>query len=398
MTKVKINTVPFSSLHASNLFVDTVYEGGTTGNTSDEVLSKLTNVCNSRGFRKRYIENSKGKRAKELAYVCIYSTGEEIEWCDIMDRSLGRFTYYGDNRIAGNPILKTTAGGNRFLQAIFSNLSVGLRKQIPPVFVFQKYCGRDVIFLGLAVPGDRRINPQEALVALWAQNKAGRYQNYRAHFTILDIPEIDHHWLEDLKKGNGYQSLYAPKVWKKWVDTGEYTPLITEKNPIQYRKANEQLPSPGSNEFKMLETLIGHFSNPYDFEECACKIVQIMDSNIISIETTRRTRDGGRDAIGKYRVGPASAGIELEFALEAKRYRMDNSVGVKETSRLISRIKHRQFGIFVTTSYVADQAYKEIVEDEHPIVIISGKDIIDILMHAGINDVRLLREWLDANF
>ena len=77
---------------------------------------------------------------------------------------------------------------------------------------------------------------------------------------------------------------------------------------------------------------------------------------------------------------------------------MDNPVGVKETSRLISRIKHRQFGIFITTSYVGDQAYKEIIEDEHPVVIISGKDIIEILLNAGIGSVEQLSDWLKANF
>ena len=148
----------------------------------------------------------------------------------------------------------------------------------------------------------------------------------------------------------------------------------------------------------MLQAIIDYFPDPYDFEECACKIAQIMDSNIIQISTTRRTRDGGRDANGKYRVGNPSNGIELEFALEAKRYDVNNSVGVKETSRLISRIKHRQFGVFVTTSYVADQAYKEIIEDEHPIVIISGRDIVDILLSAGVGSVEHLKDWLKANF
>lgn len=123
-----------------------------------------------------------------------------------------------------------------------------------------------------------------------------------------------------------------------------------------------------------------------------------MDPNIISIEQTRRTRDGGRDAFGKYRVGPASGGIEIEFALEAKRYNFNNSVGAKETSRLISRIKQRQFGIFVTTSFVGDQAYKEIIEDQQPIVVIAGRDIIDILITAGINDKDILNDWLNANF
>lgn len=242
------------------------------------------------------------------------------------------------------------------------------------------------------------MNPQDALVSVWAQNKDGRYQNYKSTFTILDIPQIDRRWLVDLENGHGYESQYAPRVWKRWVSKNEYRPLITEKNPIQYRKANEQLPVPGSLEYQMLDTLINHFTDPYAFEACACKIAQIMDSNIISIETTRRTRDGGRDAVGKYRVGSTANGIELEFALEAKRYKMNNAAGVKETSRLISRIKHRQFGIFVTTSYVGDQAYKEIIEDEHPIVIISGSDIIEILYHAGIGSVERLKDWLNTNF
>lgn len=391
------NSIPFEDVTGADLIVDTVYEGGKNANLSSEVISKLLHVGNSGGFRK-CMKKIDGNRSREEAYVCIYSTGEEIEWKDELDRTIGRFVYCGDNRKAGNPLTQTKLGGNSFLQDVFSKCALGLRGQCAPVFVFQKFCNRDVMFSGIAVPGDRRMNPQDALITVWAQNKDGRYQNYKAVFTILDVPTIDHRWLVDLENGQGYDSKYAPDVWKRWVDKNEYRPLITEKNPIQYRKANDQLPNPNSVEFDLLETLISYFKNPYDFEPCACKIAQIMDSNIVSIETTRRTRDGGRDAVGKYRIGPNTSALEIEFALEAKRYQMQNPVGVKETSRLISRIKHRQFGIFVTTSYVADQAYKEIVEDEQPIIIISGKDIVDILMNAGINSVALLKEWLISNF
>ncbi len=392
-----INRISFENLKNADLIVDAVYEGGSESNMSSEVLSKLFHVGNSGGFRK-CMKVLNGKKTKEVAYVCIYTTGEEIEWRDDLDRTLGRFTYWGDNRKAGNPLTKTKFGGNAFLQEIFSKLALGLRKQIAPVFVFQKYCGRDVIFSGLAVPGDRRVNPQDALVSVWAQNNEGRYQNYKSIFTVLDIPRIDSKWLDDLEQGNGYDSKYAPREWKDWVERGTYKPLITEKNPILYRKANEQLPEQGTVEYSMLNRIISYFSNPFDFEQFACKIVQVMDSRIISIEQTRQTRDGGRDAVGKYRVGLPAGGIELEFALEAKRYNVNNSVGVKETSRLISRIKHRQFGIFVTTSFIGDQAYKEIIEDQQPIVVISGKDIIDILFSAGINSIDILNEWLEANF
>jgi hypothetical protein len=73
---------------------------------------------------------------------------------------------------------------------------------------------------------------------------------------------------------------------------------------------------------------------------------------------------------------------------------LTSSCGVKETSRLISRLRHRQFGIFITTSYVALQAYKEIIEDGHPLLIISAIDISQLLISKGIADVSMLEQWL----
>lgn len=392
-----IHMIPFNEVSKSDLIVDAVYQSGDGKNIQSEVLSKIAHVGNAGGFRKCQ-KNINGKKSKETAYVCIYTTGAELEWKDELDRTLGRFTYWGDNRKAGNPITNTKFQGNKFLQEIFEKMVQGDRENIAPVFIFQKYSGRDIIFLGLAVPGDRRINPQDSLVAVWAQNSEGRYQNYKAVFTILDVPIIDKRWLSDLETGNGVESAYAPKVWKKWIKTNKYKPLITDKNPIQYRSANEQLPNIGTSEFNMLQRIIDFFEDPFQFESFACKLMQIMDTNVISVQPTRAVRDGGRDAICKYHIGPLRSGINIEFALEAKRYKISNSVGVKETSRLISRIKQKQFGVIVTTSFVGDQAYKEIVEDGHPIIVISGRDIIDILLNAGISSEKLLSKWLETNF
>jgi Restriction endonuclease len=61
--------------------------------------------------------------------------------------------------------------------------------------------------------------------------------------------------------------------------------------------------------------------------------------------------------------------VYAEFSLEAKCYqpgfdgKVVNTIGVREVSRLISRIRHRQFGVLVTTSVVAPQAYEEVRED-----------------------------------
>lgn len=48
-------------------------------------------------------------------------------------------------------------------------------------------------------------------------------------------------------------------------------------------------------------------------------------------------------------------------------------------SRLISRIRYRQFGVLITTSYVDSQAYQEVVEDGHPILVVIATDIARIL-------------------
>lgn len=54
-------------------------------------------------------------------------------------------------------------------------------------------------------------------------------------------------------------------------------------------------------------------------------------------------------------------------------------------SRLISRIRYRQFRILITTSYVDNQAYNEVVEDGHPILIVTASDIAGILRNNAIN-------------
>ena len=117
------NEIPFSKISQADLMVDTIYLGGEGKNISSEVLSKLLHVGNSGGFRK-CMKVVEGKKTKQIAYVCIYSTGEELEWRDELDRTLGRFTYWGDNRKAGNPINQTKFGGNAFLQDSFSKLNL----------------------------------------------------------------------------------------------------------------------------------------------------------------------------------------------------------------------------------------------------------------------------------
>jgi hypothetical protein len=230
------------------------------------------------------------------------------------------------------------------------------------------------------------------LVAVWRTSKDGlRFQNYKAIFTVLDIPRVSREWINDVKRGKILDSCHVPPAWLDWVRTRKFKALKSQ--PIMtIRSKIMQLPEKALSSYVELihDTYRG---NPYAFERCAMEIAKLFLPDIHHEEMTRPWRDGGRDAIGLYRIGKGAGAIDVEFALEAKCYAFNNAVGVKEVSRLISRLRHRQFGILVTTSYLHEQAYKEVIQDGHPVVIVAAKDIAEKLK-SRFGSTETVRNWL----
>ncbi len=185
----------------------------------------------------------------------------------------------------------------------------------------------------------------------------------------------------------GAAAKIAPEQWKRFVSNGleGIIPLAAE-SVTKFRTKEEQLPVTKVKE-EVLQVICSYFKDdPVQFEYFAAHILQVMDSNFIKFDLTRASRDGGRDAIGLYKIGIQNSKITIDCAMEAKCYSPSNGCHVKQTNRLISRIRHRQFGVFVTTSYVSSQAYSEILEDEHPILIVAGRDIVDVLSKIHIDE------------
>ncbi len=189
----------------------------------------------------------------------------------------------------------------------------------------------------------------------------------------------------------------CPKPYRDWVQKGKYTPLESPRT-IQYRTKAQQTPET-EEDGALVEAIYDYFvDNPYAFEGCAIELWSMQAKESVNFVATRRSADGGRDAYGWYHLGPDRDRIRLEWSLEAKLYAPGNGAGVKETSRLISRLRHREFGVFVTTGYVAKQAYEEIRGDEQPIVVICGRDIADLLKRHGHATPRGVGAWLAATF
>lgn len=400
-----------------HLIIDAVYRADPSiTNISAEVLSKLLGVKNQGGFR--YLGKTETPNL-----VVLFTSGEDVYWKDELDTTTGLLLYYGDNKTPGNDLHKTNLHGNEILRYMFDlacSDDFEKRKNIPPVLVFKKnssiydeqHSGRDVKFLGLAVPGLAGKPKKDWLSAVWGCNRNGdRFQNYKSYFTVLDTSSgsalekgagINLAWVTDIKNGRAYESPYAPIVWKQYIDGCKISPLSSRAEKYVKTK-EEQLPT-DKVQYKMLQTLQKYFydlDGGYSFEVFARDLTIYMDSAVVDLNTTRPYKDGGFDAEGRYRIfSKVENVVYVDFYLQAKCYNPDSTaVVVKDTSRLISRIKDRQFGVMFTTSYVATQAYQEIIEDGHPIVIINGRNIIEYIYdELEIRSIERLEEWLKLNY
>lgn len=381
----------FDGLHRADLVVDAIYRGGAAGNVADDPLGRLVPCGNQGGFRFKVDPDG------EPLFVVLYTDLSDRDWPDILDAELGRFTYWGDNKRPGQRLTATRRGGNLILQTMFDRLhgSVDERRRIPPFFVFTKAGrGRDVRFRGLAVPGAPDITANEDLVAVWRTGADGqRFQNYRAVFSILDVSVVTRAWIDDIVVGirNGSN---APDAWSRWR-SGRTAQLLTAPASFVSRTKEQQMPDAADR--PMIAAILEHFVTPTDFEACAARIWE-MQVGRVEYTLTRPSRDGGRDAYGTVRIGPESDPVRVDFALEAKRYAFENSVTVRDLARLISRIRNRMFGVLVTTSYLNPQAYEEYKADGHPIVVIAGRDVVEILKANGYGDAEAVRRWLQRDF
>lgn len=372
----------------ADLVVDALYKGYRTdkGGMADPLVG-LVGVSRQGGFRYR------GSRQSPTLLV-LTSNLAEVDWPDELDETTGRFVYYGDNRQPGRQLHDTPRFGNQLLKTVFDLTHGGHRDQVPPILIFtSEGPGRCFRFRGLAVPGYPSLPGTQDLVAIWKTVGNERFQNYRAEFTILDAAMIDRDWVHAMATGTSGGT--PPEAWMRWVKAGVAEPLVAPRAKL-VRSRLEQLPSSKEDDALINVIRDRYKGNEFAFEACAGELAKLVLRNISRLDLTRPWRDGGRDAIGTLAIGRGPASIDIQFALEAKCYAPTNSVGVKEMSRLISRIKHREFGVLVTTSFVSDQAYKEIVEDGHPVIVIVARDIVAQLRSSGYGTTRQVKAWLDA--
>jgi restriction endonuclease Mrr len=227
----------------------------------------------------------------------------------------------------------------------------------------------------------------------WFEDKGKPVKNYKCVLTILDEDIVNVDWLHYRARCNDISKLNdtAPKSWKSYIK-GNINKLDIYSKSIL--KKEDQLPKINSTGAKLLTQL--HNLHPTEFEAVVVEIFKKLPHVSHKIIRTRPSRDGGFDFVGEFSI-PYPLNYDIEFLGEVKKYERDNRIEPKHISRLVARLNRGQFGIFVTLSYYTDQAQKEVIEDNYPVRLYSGIDIVNMLHELRLVENETIKQsWIDS--
>jgi len=325
-------------------------------------------IGNAGGVRR--ITSHSGPRKGETTCVVIVSnkqrrpSGLDNPWQDQMDIENGSIEYWGDSRLEGNKNFDEYQGNRLLMDWYLKGQVRKERDEVPPILYFQKPRRGKVTFCGLVIIREVEIN------RFLEDGKP--VPNYLFHLDILNEDEVQLGWIHDrTSKGNDAK---APGSWKKWVKTGEIDKYSVWKKSVKSK--TEQLPS-DDNGKAALRSMVEELS--WREFEYMVEFIMARSRRFNQVKVTPPSRDKGYDLTG--RVAIPEINFSIDFYLEAKKWK--GSVGVKDVSRLASRLGTGTFGIFVTTSYFTKQAQEETFAS-YPIKLIPGGELLTMSMRSGL--------------
>jgi restriction endonuclease Mrr len=362
---------------------------GGSSNEKDQFL-RWINLDNS-GMR-----NADGIRALNYvsrnsdylpAYIILVS--HEVKrvgnpWEDIVDFNSATIYYWGDAKLDERRRYNEFRGNKRMLQ-VWEKILEGNLQEVPPILHFSKPKRGVVKFNGLCILHDLQLT--------WYEQEGVPVKNYRFELKILDQDVVKINWLHNRATNSDLNLLNtnAPQVWKEYLKSNTRKMDIWSKN-IQSKE--EQLPESGSKDSEVLKEL--HDLNPIEFEAVVVELFKNLPHVSHKITRTRPTKDGGFDFYGQF-VIPYPINYEIDFLGEAKKFSPESPVRPKDVSRLVARLGRGQFGIFVSTSYYTKQTQEEVLHDNYPVRLFSGKDLVRMLHELRLVDNnRINTSWLNS--
>jgi hypothetical protein len=347
-----------------------------------------------------------------------HRSGTEITpWQDYFDTDRGHIRYYGDNK-SGTGVDAAKRSGNARLLSQFElhhAPDANVRKTAAPLVFFRgiDFEGKEKGFLqfegfGLVERAER--------VTEWDPRVKVSFTNYRFDFLVMSLDEENESFSWDWINARRDQAItldqtlaLAPLAWRRWLREGA-SALPHVRRSVSARlvkRRDEQRPEAGSKEEAGLKEI-------YDFyklrEERFEVLAELVAEEILGTTAQRYHRgwitpasgDGGADFIARMDVGSGFATAKLVVLGQAKCEKLGSATSGRDIARTVARLRRGWIGVYVTTSYFSSRAQQEVIDDEYPLVLVNGLQLVEvvsrIMYQRGVTDLRTFLDQVDATY
>lgn len=320
---------------------------------------------------------------------------ESNPWHDEFDLDHGHVRYFGDHKPSTVGLPGATKGNKLLLDAarLHSGTTRAERLQAPPLLLFRAITVRrggtalvkgHVEFCGAAI-----IERLEHVVQ--RDPASGRsFPNLALDLAVISggiVDGIDLRWIDDRRDPTltAEEALRrAPDSWARWIEQGRIAVPRVRRRVLAsaVRTAKDQQPEVGSPEADVLSRVYQFYDGrKHAFELLAARVAAevLRESGARYKEgwLSRSSGDGGVDFIGRIDMGSVAASTPVVVLGQAKCILPASSISPEQVARVVARLRRGWIGVYVTTGSFSKQAQIEIIDDQYPVVLISGGTLAD---------------------
>ncbi|MFC6045220.1 restriction endonuclease [Nocardioides hankookensis] len=332
-----------------------------------------------------------GRRALIAIRSSPWKAGHETNpWHDEFDLDHGHVRYFGDHKPGTVGLPGATKGNRLLLEAALLHAGTSRQERLlaPPLLLFRSVTvhreGRAVVKGHVEFCGAAIIERLEHVVQ--RDPETGRsFPNLVLDLAVIsggDVDGIDLRWIDDRRDPEltAEDALrHAPEAWTRWVKQGRVAvPGVRRRVLASTVKSNkEQQPQAGSAEDQVLQQVYAFFDGrKHAFEllasRVAAEVLRESGSRYKEGWLSRSSGDGGVDFIGRIDMGSLAASTPVVVLGQAKCILPTSSISPEQVARVVARLRRGWIGVYVTTGSFSRQAQIEIIDDQYPVVLISG--------------------------
>ncbi|AUG75744.1 restriction endonuclease [Kitasatospora sp. MMS16-BH015] len=326
---------------------------------------------------------------------------EQTPWHDVFDLDNGHVRYFGDHKFdTAKPLGSTT--GNAALLEVFDGHQAPTaagRAAAAPLLLFRSVSRNGKVKGHVEFCGVGLIERAERVVQ-WAGRARTTFTNYVFDLAVIDLAaegdKLDWEWITARRvasRSDAEVLELAPTAWREWVKRGHSVLPRVRRRVARSRviKVRDQRPASGSTAETDLEAVYRRFDgDKHAFEALAsavaARVMRASGHSYTEGWLTRRSGDGGADFVGRLDLGSGLAGTKLVVLGQAKCIKPDSLVSAEQIARVVARLRRGWIGVYVTTGSYSEPAQLEMVEDQYPVVLINGQDLVKELREIALED------------